>query len=125
MFSVRLRSCAFKMYVCHDLHDHVSASFTRLSILHVVTLTSVFADSTNQHEYGVVQSVDHAGRTCVLKWIKPNVDGSTVTMYKNTSKLQLHPVARRCISHITKVVSRKYRSVRVCVLDHPTNRVTR
>ena len=40
----------------------------------------IAVDADDQHEYGVVQSVDHAGRTCVIKWIKPNIAGSTVTM---------------------------------------------
>ncbi|KAM4691193.1 LOW QUALITY PROTEIN: (E3-independent) E2 ubiquitin-conjugating enzyme [Rhinophrynus dorsalis] len=43
--------------------------------------------------YGVVQSGDHTGRTCVVKWIKLNADGSDVEVVGEEEDVSVYDIA--------------------------------
>ncbi|XP_007910264.1 (E3-independent) E2 ubiquitin-conjugating enzyme UBE2O [Callorhinchus milii] len=43
--------------------------------------------------YGVVQSVDHIGRTCSVKWFKPNSNGTEIEMFGHEEDISVYDIA--------------------------------
>ncbi|GCB77148.1 hypothetical protein scyTo_0017556, partial [Scyliorhinus torazame] len=58
--------------------------------------------------YGVVQSVDHIGRTCSVKWFKPKANGTEIEMLGHEEDISVYDIADHPDFHfrITDIVIR-------------------